>query len=242
MSFTSLAERHARSIVFVALALAFAGVVLATKLPVGLFPQVSFPRVVVSLDAGDRPADQTAVLVTRPVEEAIRATPGVLNVRSQTTRGSSQISVDFGWGRDMISATLNVDSAVAKVLPGLPTGVRYDVRRMDPTVFPIISYALLSSNLSPVALRDLAQYRIVPALSGIPGLSRVDVQGGEQREIKVEADAHKLDSYGLGFTDITTALAGANILQAVGKLEDHDKLYLVVSDRTLATLDRIRNV
>jgi hypothetical protein len=91
MSFVAVAERHARSIVFVALALALAGAVLAVGLPVGLFPQVSFPRVVISLDAGDRPADQTAVLVTRPVEEAIRATPGVLNVRSQTTRGSSQI-------------------------------------------------------------------------------------------------------------------------------------------------------
>ena len=242
MSFVAVAERHARSIVFVAFALALAGAVLAIGLPVGLFPQISFPRVVISLDAGDRPADQMAVLVTRPVEEAIRATPGVLNVRSRTTRGSSQISIDFGWGRDMVAATLNVDSAIAKVLPVLPAGTRYDVRRMDPTVFPIISYALLSNNLSPVALRDLAQYRIVPLLSAIPGLARVGVQGGEQREIKVETDPHKLDSYGLGFNDETAALAGANVLQAVGKLEDHDKLYLVVSDQTLRTLDEIRNV
>ena len=193
MSFVGVAERHGRSIVFVALALALAGAVLAVGLPVGLFPQVSFPRVVVSLDAGDRPADQTSVLVTRPVEEALRATPGVLNVRSRTTRGSSQISIDFGWGRDMVAATLNVNSAIAKVLPGLPAGTRYDVRRMDPTVFPIIAYALLSDNLSPVALRDVAQYQIVPLLSAIPGLARVGVQGGEQREIQAEADPHKLE-------------------------------------------------
>ena len=183
-----------------------------------------------------------AVLVTRPVEEAVRATPGVLNVRSRTTRGSSQISIDFGWGRDMVAATLNVDSAVAKVLPDLPAGTRYDVRRMDPTVFPIISYALLSNNLSPVALRDLAQYRIVPLLSAIPGLARVAVQGGEQREIEVEADPHKLGFYDLGFNDVMIALAAANVLQAVGKLEDHDKLYLVVSNQTLVTLEEIRNV
>ena len=242
MSFAAVAERHARSIVFVALALAFAGAVLAASLPVGLFPQVSFPRVVISLDAGDRPAGQMAVLVTRPVEEAVRATPGVLNVRSRTTRGASQISIDFGWGRDMVAATLNVDSAIAKVLPNLPAGTRYDVRRMDPTVFPIISYAFLSNNLSPVALRDLAQYRIVPLLSAIPGLARVAVQGGEQREIEVEADPHKLGFYGLGFNDVMIALAAANVLQAVGKLEDHDKLYLVVFNQTLVTLDEIRNV
>ena len=75
MSFAAAADRHARSIVFVALALAFAGAVLAASLPVGLFPQVSFPRVVISLDAGDRPAGQMAVLVTHPVEEAVRRRP-----------------------------------------------------------------------------------------------------------------------------------------------------------------------
>lgn len=235
-------ERHARSFVFVALALAFAGVFLSFSLPVGLFPQVSFPRVDVSLSAGDRPADQTAILVTRPIEEAIRAVQGVRNVRSQTTRGASQISVDFGWGYDMVTATLNVDSAIAKVLPGLPPGTTYDVRRMDPTVFPIIAFALTSENLSQMELRDLAKYRIVPLLSGIPGLSKVDVQGGEQRELRVEADPHKLDAYGLGFADLIAALAGSNVLQAVGRLEDHNKLYLVVSDRTLTTLEKIRDV
>ena len=236
------AARHARSIVFVALAFAFAGVVLATGLPVGLFPQVSFPRVVVALEAGDRPADQTQVLVTRPVEEAIRAVPGVVNVRSQSTRGSSQISIDFGWGRDMVSATLNVDAAVARVMPGLPSGTRYDVRRMDPTVFPIISYGLISDTLSPVALHDLAQYKIVPLLSAIPGLSRVGVQGGALREIQVEADPQKLAIYNLGFGDLTSALAAANVLQAVGKIQDHDKLYLVVADHTLTQLEAIRDV
>ena len=118
MTLAGFAERHVRSIVFVALALAFAGIVQAPS--VGLFPQVLFPRVDVSLSAGDRPADQTAILVTRPIEEAIRAVPGVHNVRSQTSRGASQISVDFGWGYDMVTATLNVDSAITKVLAGLP--------------------------------------------------------------------------------------------------------------------------
>jgi multidrug efflux pump subunit AcrB len=137
-----------------------------------------------------------------------------------------------------------VDGLVVRVgiEPAQGFRMKRDVRRMDPTVFPIISYALLSDNLSPVALRDVAQYRIVPLLSAIPGLARVGVQGGEQREIQVEADPHKLDSYGLGFNDVTTALAVANMLQAIGKLEDHNKRYLVISDHTLGTLDEIRNV
>src|ERR1700757_1266658 len=102
MSFVVFVAHHGRFIVLAAIALTIAGPVSALSLPVGLFPQVSFPRVVIDLDAGSRPADQTALLVTRPVEEAIRTVPGVLDVRSASSRGSAQISLDFGWGRDMV--------------------------------------------------------------------------------------------------------------------------------------------
>lgn len=242
MSLPTLLARHARAIVIVAFALAIAGLASSFTLPVGLFPQVSFPRVVVDLDAGDRPADQTALLLTRPVEEAIRTVPGVAGLRSETTRGSAQISVDFGWGRDMIASTLQVDSAIARVLPSLPAGATYNVRRMDPTVYPIISYALQSDTLSPVALRDLAQYQIVPLLASVPGLARVDVQGGETAEVEVEADPRKLAQYGLSLDDLATAVNGANQLEAVGRLQDRNQLYLVVADHSLQRLDTIRNI
>jgi len=242
MSLPSMLAQHARAIVIVAFALALAGLASSFTLPVGLFPQVSFPRVVVDLDAGDRPADQTALLLTRPVEEAIRSVPGVASVRSETTRGSAQISVDFGWGRDMIASTLQVDAAIARVLPSLPAGATYNVRRMDPTVFPIISYALQSDTMSPVALRDLAQYQIVPLLASVEGLARVDVQGGETAEVEVEADPRKLAQYGLGLDDLVTALSGANQLAAVGRLQDRNQLYLVVADHSLQRLEAIRRV
>jgi CzcA family heavy metal efflux pump len=242
MSLPSMLARHARAIVIVAFALALAGLASSFTLPVGLFPQVSFPRVVVDLDAGDRPADQTALLLTRPVEEAIRTVPGVAGLRSETTRGSAQISVDFGWGRDMIASTLQVDSAIARVLPSLPAGATYNVRRMDPTVYPIISYALQSDTLSPVALRDLAQYQIVPLLASVEGLARVDVQGGETAEVEVEADPRKLAQYGLGLDDLVTAVSGANQLAAVGRLQDRNQLYLVVADHSLQRLDAIRRI
>ena len=242
MSAPVFLARHARAIVIVAFALALAGLASALTLPVGLFPQVSFPRVVVDLDAGDRPADQTSLLLTRPVEEAIRTVPGVEGLRSETTRGSAQISIDFGWGRDMIASTLEVDSAIARVLPSLPPGATYNVRRMDPTVYPIISYALQSDTLSPVALRDLAQYQIVPLLASVQGLARVDVQGGETAELQVEADPRRLAQYGLSLDDLSTALAGANQLQAVGRLQDRNQLYLVVADHSLGRIDAIRQI
>jgi multidrug efflux pump subunit AcrB len=248
VSFAGFVERHARTIIVVALALAVAGGVAGLSLPVGLFPQTSFPRVVVDLDAGSRPADQTALLVTRPVEQAIRTVPGVLDVRSDTTRGSAQISIDFGWGRDMTASTLLVDAAIAQVLPSLPSGTGYNVRRMDPTVFPIISYALLppprggTGAASPVSLHDLAQYEIQPLLAAIPGLARVDVQGGETAEVEVLADPQRLAGYGLGMADLATALTAGNVLQAVGRMEDRDKLYLVLADRSLTSTQDVAGV
>src|ERR1700712_2327535 len=157
MSIEKLLNSQSRAFITIAFSCALAGLVAAFSLPIGLFPQVAFPRVVVDLDAGSRPADQTALLVTRPVEEAIRMVPGVLDVRSETSRGSAQISIDFGWGRDMIASTLMVDTAVARIMPSLPVGTQYNVRRMDPTVFPIISYALVSEHADPIALQDLAR-------------------------------------------------------------------------------------
>jgi len=242
MSMPAFLARHARAIVIVAFAAALAGLASSMTIPVGLFPQVSFPRVVVDLDAGDRPADQTALLLTRPVEEAIRTVPGVVSVRSETTRGEAQISIDFGWGRDMVASTLLVDSAIARVLPSLPPGAGFNVRRMDPTVFPIISYALQSDTMSPVALHDLAQYQIVPVLASVEGLARVNVQGGQTAELEVEADPRKLAQYGLGMDDLVAAVAGANQLQAVGRVQDLNKLYLVIADHSLDRAQAVRKI
>ena len=242
MNFVGLIEHHSRSLLCVAFALALAGLVAALSLPVGLFPQVSFPRVVVDLSSGDRPADQTVLGVTRPVEEAIRSVPGVREVRSASARGAAQISVDFGWGRDMIATTLLVDAALAQVLPKLPAGTSYGVRRMDPTVFPIISYALTSDKLAPNALRDLAQFQIVPLLASVPGLARVDVQGGAIDEVQVLADPHRLAAYNLGLNELVAAITAGNALQAVGRVQDHDKLYLVVSNSNLRALDELKQI
>ncbi|WP_242137097.1 efflux RND transporter permease subunit [Sphingomonas sp. TREG-RG-20F-R18-01] len=237
-----LLRTQARAFVLVALALALAGVVAALSLPIGLFPQVSFPRVVVDLDSGSRPADQTALTVTRPVEEAIRAIPGVANVRSETTRGTAQISIDFGWGRDMIASTLLVDTAVARILPTLPTGTSYGVRRMDPTVFPIISYALVSTSADPIALQDFARYQVTPLLSAIPGLARVGVQGGDTAEVEVLADPHRLAGYGLAMADLAAAIRGGNVLSAVGQVQDRGRLSLVVADRSATSAAQIGDI
>jgi CzcA family heavy metal efflux pump len=242
MIFVDWIDHHRRSIVVVMAALAIAGVAAGISLPVGLFPQIAFPRIVVTLDAGDRPADQMALLVTTPVEQAVRRVPGVRSIRSVSSRGAAEVSLNFDWGRDMVAATLEVNTALAQALPSLPPSTTYTVRRLDPTTFPIIAYALTSDSVSPTALRDLAQYRLVPLLSTIEGVARVDVLGGAQQEIQVLIDPHRLDAHGLALSDVTAALGAANTLAAVGRLEDHDKLYLIVSNNTLRHLEEVRDV
>jgi CzcA family heavy metal efflux pump len=242
MNFVNALEQHARSIIVIALALVIAGAVAAISLPVGLFPQVSFPRVVVDLSSGDRPVDQTALSVTRPVEEAIRSVPGVLEVRSATSRGAAQISVDFGWGRDMIATTLLVNSAISQVLPSLPPGTSFGVRRMDPTVFPIIAYALTSDTVAQTALYDLAQLQIAPQLASVPGLARVGTQGSAVAEVEVLTDPHRLDTYGLSLSDLVATISAGNALQAVGRVQDNGKLYLVVSNSNLRQLTELKQL
>jgi len=242
MTFVQWVEHHARSIVFVALALSVAGAFAANSLPVGLFPQVAFPRVQVSLDSGDRPADQMAQVVTRPVEEALRVIPGVQDVKSGSSRGSAQISIDFGWGRDMTAATLQVDTALSHIMSSLPAGTKSITRRMEPTVFPIIAYGLTSDKLTVTELRDLVKFKITPLLTTVPGLAKVDMVGGADAEVQVQVDPHRLDAYGLSLSDVVSALTAANVLQAIGRLEDHNKLYIVISNSNLVETEQVKDV
>src|SRR5437762_12852702 len=241
MSFTAWAHSHARSILFLLSALALAGAVASVSLPVALFPQVSFPRVRITLDAGDRPAEQRTVEVTTPVEEAVRAIPGVRNLRSTTSRGTSEISANFNWGEDMVSAMLQCQSQVNKILPSLPSGTLFEVERMDPTVFPVIAYSLTSDSHSLIELRDLALYTLRPALSTVSGVARVSVQGGRVEEYRVTVDPDKLQSFKMTLAEVASALSASNVLVAVGRLEQYDKLYLVVSDTRFRKFDQIEH-
>ncbi len=239
MNITDWAQRHHRSILFALACIGLAGIVSAWSLPVGLFPQVSFPRVQVSLDAGDRPAERMAIEVTRPVEDAVRSVPGVRSVRSTTSRGTADVSINFDWGLDMISATLQIESAINQVINGLPAGIQFEVRRMDPTVFPIVGYSLTSDQQSLVTLRDLALYQIRPALSTITGVARIDVLGGETEEYQVIVDPGRLQAFDLSLQDVANALSASNILTAVGRLEENNKLYLVFSNTRIESFKEI---
>ena len=240
MNFTGWVQTHRFSLLFLISALIVGGLAAASKLPVALFPYVTFPRVVVNIDAGDRPAERMMIEVTFPIEQAVRAVPGVRNVRSTTSRGSAEISINFDWGEDMVAAMLQVESAINQVMPSLPQGTTFNARRMDPTVFPVLAYSLTSDIHSLVELRDVAVYQLRPLLSTISGVAKIEVLGGAQREYEVNINPARLDSYGLSLSDVAKVLSAANVIASVGRMEDHYKLYLAMSDTRLQSLDQIR--
>jgi CzcA family heavy metal efflux pump len=242
VSITAWMQRHRRSLLFLALMLAIGGIASALLMPVALFPNVAFPRVQVSLDAGDRPADQMAVEVTTPVEEAIRRVRGVRDVRSTTSRGSAEVAVTFDWGADMAAALQEVNAAAGQILPQLPAGIQLSTRRMDPSTFPVLAYSLRSHMQSPSALHDLAEYQLRPLLSGIGGVARVEVQGGEVAEFHADVDPGKLRAQQLSLADVATAVSHAATIQAMGRVADHYKLYLLLADNQPKTLAALRGI
>lgn len=231
--------RHRRSLLFLLALLALGGVAAALRLPVALFPTINFPRIAVSVDSGDRPVERMAVEVTQPLEQALRAVPEARSIRSTTTRGAADLSLNLGWQTDMVTALLQVQAAINQILPDLPSGTRFLARRMDPTVFPMLGFALTSNDHRMVALRDFAYYQLRPVLSTVPGVAQIQVLGGRQAEFHVLIDPGRLQAMNLRLADVAQALSGSNVLSAVGKLEDHYRLYLTLTDTRLHNVEDI---
>lgn len=234
--------RHRRSLLFLLLVLVLAGLLSAMKMPVALFPNVVFPRIEVSVNSWNMPIQQTDIAVTRPLEQALRAVPGVERIRSTTARGAADISVQFAWGSNMTEALLQAESAVNKVMPLLPPDTRFTARRMDPTVFPVLGLSLTSDHLDPVALRRYAEYDLRPLLLAIHGVAQVEVQGGAREEYQVVVDPMRLQSYGLRPADVERALSNGNVITAVGRLQRHYRLYQILSESPLKNVQDIRHI
>ncbi len=233
---------HARTIWFAVILVTLAGLVAATRLPVGLFPQIDYPRVVVAIEAGDRDAAQMAAQITRPIEIALRAVPGVTTIRSTTSRGSAEVALNFSWGDDIAAATLATQGALATIIADLPPGTRFEVRRSDPSLFPVIGVALTSSTLDPAALRQIAELQIRPTLAAVPGVAGVDVLGGAPREFAVDLDPGRLQALGLSITDVSAAIGRANSVRGVGRLEDRHRLYLALVQNRVASVADIQRI
>src|ERR1700721_3049813 len=120
------------------IALTIAGIYAATQVPISVFPDTNFPRVVIGVDNGVMPVEQMQVTITKPIEDAVNSVPGLRTVRSTTSRGSAEVSLFFDWNVDMFRTLQLVDSAVARVQQNLPPTAQITTNRLTFATFPIL--------------------------------------------------------------------------------------------------------
>ena len=235
-------RRHTKAILFTIALLVISGVAVMTNMPVSLFPDVTFPRIVILGDNGEQPAERMMVEVTKPLEEVASSIPGVKFVRSITSRGSTEISVGLGWGSN-ISQTLQVlQGRISNIRNVLPPTADIEAEQMTVSVFPIQGYSLTSDKLSLVELRDIAYYQIRPALLRVGGVAKVEVTGGDTREFQVTASPEKLSSYKIDVRQVSDAIAKTNHVSSSGLIDNNYQLYLSLVSGLLKSQEDIESV
>ena len=234
--------RHAKSIIFLICLLTVVGVYQALTLPVAVFPTTNFPRIIIGVDNGVMPIEQMEVSVTRPLEEAVRAVPGLEDVRSVSSRGSAEINLFFNWTVDMLETLQLVDAAVSRVQSSLPATAQIRTHRLDFSSFPIIGYSLTSDTVPAKDLWELATYEIKPRLNRLPGVASVLVQGGQRPEFHVVVDPPAMLRAKTSIADIVSAVNRTNIIDSPGFLTRNHQLFLNLITAQVHTLEEIGGI
>jgi multidrug efflux pump subunit AcrB len=234
--------RHAKSIVFLIVTLALVGVYLGFTLPVAVFPETDFPRIIIGVDNGVTPIDQMMVTITRPIEQAVNSVEGLENVRSVTSRGSAEINLFFNWNVDMFQTLARVNAAVARVQTTLPPTAVIDTHRLTFASFPIMAYSLTSDSVPQTELWQRATYDIKPRLNRLNGVATILVQGGEEPEFQITPDPARLVATHITVPDILDAIRRTNVIDSPGLLGMKHQLFLGLVSAQVHTPDEISNV
>src|ERR1043166_2015401 len=234
--------RHSKSVIFLICTLAAVGAYLALTIPIAVFPATNFPRIIIGIDNGVMPIDQMMVTITRPVEEAVNAVPGLQEVRSVTSRGEAEIDLFFDWKVDMFQTLQLVDSALGRVQSTLPSTAEIQTHRLTFASFPIIGYSLTSDTVPQTQLWETATYELKPRLNRLDGVATVLVQGGQQPEYYVVPDAAKLLAAGVTVNDILDAVRRTNLIDSPGLLQQNHQLVLGLINGQVRSPEELGNI
>src|SRR4051812_1409393 len=207
-----------------AIGLLLMGIVAYHFLPVASMPTVEFPTIRVS---ASRPgADPTVMAATMaaPLERRLGEIPGVTEITSRSSLGSTNITIQFDLRRNIDGAARDVQAALNAALtdlpgdlPNLPT-----MRKVNPSAAPILILALTSKTLEPAVMYDVADTVIAQRISQVDGVAEVTVNGAEQPAIRVRVNPVAVASMGLSLEDVRLAVANANSLTPIGTFEGPD--------------------
>ena len=240
MNVVRFCRQNRRAVYLLTAFLIIAGLVSAFRLPSNIYPELSFPRIVILAHSGDLSPQNMLLTVTRPLEEAAKTVLGAQRVRSRTIRGAAEISVQFNSEMDMQYALQLMQARISDVRGELPADAEISIERVTPTAWPILMM-VLSGNVPGADLRDYAYYDLRPLFSRVPGVSLVEVQGSDQREVSVIVDPQKMLAHRLSLPDIADRLRATNQVNSVGRLDKDYSRYLVLATGQFHDLEEIRN-
>ena len=212
-----------------------AGVLALARLGSGIFPEVDFPRIVVVARAGDMPPELMEASVVRPLEESLATVFGVRRIRTRIIRGSAAIALQFEDGADMWRALQFTDAAIARTRGDLPQDTEIESQKVTPADFPILAYNLVGG--TSLGRREAADFLVRPALSRASGVGRVEVTGGDPREIEVILDPQKLVSAHLRPSEAAQRVGEALVRRAVGRFDDRRQIVAVTAENPATTVE-----
>jgi multidrug efflux pump subunit AcrB len=235
LNLATKARPYLGAVVLTTALLTAGGIWSVTRMPSGVYPEVTFPRIAVVARVPDWDVTKMEVKVTRPLEEAVSTVLGVSQVRSKTIRGGTEISIDFNAGTDMRQAETLTWNRIGAKRSELPPNMDLVVEQMTPSVFPMLSVVLTwgtkeqaeqaKGGDSQAKLRDYAYYQLAPLIKTIPDVLYANVAGGDVREIEVIARPDDLLAAGLSAADLADQIAQQSSLHPVGRIEGQPLAY-----------------
>jgi CzcA family heavy metal efflux pump len=236
--------RWARTIFFMAFVLTVVGIFAFFQTPIAVFPETNFPRIVIGIDNGVMPVEQMQVTITKPIEDAVNSVPGLTTVRSNTSRGSAEVSLFFDWSVDMFRTLELVNSALSRVQQELPATAKITTNRLTFATFPILGYSLTTTNSSVTQsdLWELATYTLKPPLNRVNGVATVTIQGGQVPEYHVVPNMARLQASGVTILDLANAIGVANTIDSPGLYPQNHQLVLALVGSQAHDIQSLRDL
>jgi CzcA family heavy metal efflux pump len=207
-----------------------------------LFPNVTFPKIKIIADNGEQPVDKMMVMVTKPLENAIKRVENINLIRSITSMGTCEISAFMEWGSDIDLDKQQVESQITQIKNILPADVQITVEKMNPSILPVMGYSLQSSTTDQVELKMIAEYTVKPYISRIKGVSSVEIIGGKVKEYRIIPDEQKLSLLKISTQKIFNTLQQTGFIKASGYTIDYNRLYLTVTDADVKNKQQLENL
>ncbi len=226
------------------IALVLLGAICFTRLPVDLLPKITLPTINVSTQWPNVAPEEIEAQITRPIEQALSSAPGLYQITSSTSMGSSSVRVQYNWGVDLGQASIDIMQRLERVkrrFPNDDTLQAPSVLRFDPNQMPILSLAF-SGESDVVKLRMLLENQIAPMLESADGVASISVNGGQPRAILLNVDPVRLRAHHVTLGDITRRLSQENINVPAGIARQSETEYTIRSLGWLTSLEEIRGL